>query len=54
MRQHVRAWVNEWDLIRLDPSYRPFTEAVPLTSNYTEDAALTDEPTSSSSSSSWP
>lgn len=27
MRQYVRAWINEWDLIRLDPSYRPRTHA---------------------------
>lgn len=23
MRQYVRAWINEWDLRRLDPSYQP-------------------------------
>ena len=23
MRQYVRAWINEWDLRRLDPSYSP-------------------------------
>ena len=23
MRQYVRAWINEWDLRRLDPQYRP-------------------------------
>jgi P-loop Domain of unknown function (DUF2791) len=23
MRQYVRAWINEWDLKRLDPSYSP-------------------------------
>lgn len=23
MRQYVRAWINEWDLRRLDPAYRP-------------------------------
>ncbi len=44
MRQHVRAWVNEWDLIRLDPTYQPSTEAASVSSNYTEDAALSDEP----------
>jgi bacteriophage exclusion system BrxC/D-like protein len=27
MRQYVRAWINEWDLIRLDSSYRPRTRA---------------------------
>jgi len=23
MRQYVRAWINEWDLKRLDPAYSP-------------------------------
>ena len=23
MRQYVRAWINEWDLLRLDPGYQP-------------------------------
>ncbi len=30
MRQYVRAWINEWDLRRLDPTYRPHIEASPL------------------------
>ena len=25
MRQYVRAWINEWDLVRLDPGYLPET-----------------------------
>lgn len=40
MRQYVRAWINAWDLVRLDPSYRPSTEAVELASSYAEDADL--------------
>ena len=28
MRQYVRAWINEWDLIRLDPEFTPATEVV--------------------------
>lgn len=44
MRQYVRAWINEWDLIWLDPAYRPSTEVVEIASDYTEDAAL-DDPT---------
>jgi hypothetical protein len=28
MRQYVRAWINEWDLVRLDPQFRPQTEVV--------------------------
>lgn len=30
MRQYVRAWINEWDLIWLDSSYRPRSQAVDL------------------------
>ncbi len=40
MRQYVRAWINEWDLVRLDPQFQPDTMAVELTSDYTEDIAL--------------
>jgi hypothetical protein len=32
MRQYVRAWINEWDLIRLDPSYLPRTRAERISS----------------------
>lgn len=27
MRQYVRAWINEWDLRRLDPTYQPHISA---------------------------
>jgi hypothetical protein len=40
MRQYVRAWINEWDLVRLDPEYRPQTEAVDVVSDYREDSAF--------------
>ncbi|HEU5469372.1 MAG TPA: BREX system ATP-binding domain-containing protein [Actinophytocola sp.] len=30
MRQYVRAWINEWDLICLDSSYRPSSRTVEL------------------------
>jgi hypothetical protein len=40
MRQYVRAWINEWDLVRLDPGYRPDTEVVDVASNYREDVDL--------------
>ncbi len=36
MRQYVRAWINEWDLVRLDPSYHPQTEVAPLAYSYDE------------------
>lgn len=40
MRQYVRAWINEWDLIRQDPAYRPETTTVTLASNYADDESL--------------
>ena len=40
MRQYVRAWINEWDLRRLDPSYRPESSVRVVHLDYSEDAAL--------------
>jgi hypothetical protein len=40
MRQYVRAWINEWDLVRLYPDYRPETEMVEVPSDYSEDPDL--------------
>jgi hypothetical protein len=40
MRQYVRAWINEWELVRLDPSYLPRTEVVPITFSYAEQPDL--------------
>jgi hypothetical protein len=44
MRQYVRAWINEWDLIRLDPEFTPATEvvdkAVAPALSYDEDVKL--------------
>jgi hypothetical protein len=40
MRQYIRAWINEWDLVRLDPSFRPQTEAVQIDTDYREDSDL--------------
>jgi len=45
MRQYVRAWINEWDLVRLDPTFHPQTEAVAITSDYREDSALEESAT---------
>jgi hypothetical protein len=44
MRQYVRSWINEWDLVRLDPAFRPQTEVVTIASDYREDSALEDSP----------
>ena len=40
MRQYVRAWINAWDLVRLDPSFVPSTEVVEVVGSYDEDAEL--------------
>ena len=40
MRQYVRAWINEWDLTRLDPTFRPQSVAVEIASDYREDSDL--------------
>lgn len=40
MRQYVRAWIGEWDLRRLDPSYVPDIDAAALTVDFSEDAEL--------------
>ena len=41
MRQYVRAWINAWDLVRLDPDYAPDTEVLELTgSSYEHDEVL--------------
>lgn len=40
MRQYVRAWINEWDLVRLDSDYRPETETIDVVLDYREDTAL--------------
>jgi hypothetical protein len=40
MRQYVRAWINEWDLVRLDPDYAPSTAVRELGSDYREDPDL--------------
>ena len=43
MRQYVRAWINEWDLVRLDPGYEPITDAVEIPGGYEEVSELNDE-----------
>ena len=48
MRQYVRAWINEWDLVRLDPDFRPDTVAADIVTDYTEDADLGDDPADAS------
>jgi hypothetical protein len=40
MRQYVRAWINEWDLLRLDPEFQPQTETIDVDTDYRENADL--------------
>lgn len=40
MREHVRSWIHEWDLRRLDPGYRPHIEIERVASDYSENPAL--------------
>ena len=40
MRQYVRAWINEWDLVRLDPAFHPQTQVAPVAFSYAEQPDL--------------
>jgi hypothetical protein len=40
MREHVRSWIYEWDLRRLDPSYSPNIEVERVQIDYSESAEL--------------
>jgi P-loop Domain of unknown function (DUF2791) len=40
MRQYIRAWINEWDLVRLDSDFTPQTMTVDVISDYREDTDL--------------
>jgi hypothetical protein len=44
MREYVRAWINEWDLRRLDPAYQPEISFEEFEIDYGEDAALETAP----------
>jgi hypothetical protein len=40
MREHVRSWIYEWDLRRLDPGYSPQIEVEHVEIDYSESAEL--------------
>lgn len=40
IRQHIKRWINEWDLRRLRPDYTPEIEVTELRHDYTEMAEL--------------
>jgi len=42
MRQHVRAWITEWDLRRLDPHYQVRVHVGDLCPDYAEDPEIGD------------
>lgn len=44
MRQYVRAWINEWDLSYLYPSYKPETMVTEVEIQYSEDRDLSQLP----------
>lgn len=48
MRQYVRAWINEWDLIYLDPTYKPDTMVTEVEIDYGDDHDNDDSSDSSS------
>jgi len=43
MRQYVRAWINEWDLRRLDPSYAPDIAVGAVSVDLSDDVAHSDD-----------
>jgi hypothetical protein len=45
MLQYVRAWINEGDLVRLDPGYGPIKDVVDTPGNYREVAERNDDTT---------
>ncbi|MCX6000546.1 MAG: DUF2791 family P-loop domain-containing protein [Chloroflexi bacterium] len=48
VRQHIKSWINEWDLQRLYPDYEPATEVTDLRPDYSEMPEL-EEPADSPS-----
>ena len=40
MRQYVRAWIKQWDLVCLDPAYTPSTQTVEVLSSYEQNEDL--------------
>ena len=42
IRQHIKRWINAWDLVRLYPDYLPDIEVSQLKERYSEDLDLED------------
>ena len=42
IRQHIKRWINAWDLVRLYPEYEPDIQVSQLTQSYSEDPDLED------------
>jgi hypothetical protein len=48
IRQHIKRWINTWDLVRLYPDYSPDIEMSELKERYSEDLDLEDSEDESS------
>jgi hypothetical protein len=42
IRQHIKRWINSWDMVRLYPEYEPDIQVSQLTQSYSEDLDLED------------
>jgi hypothetical protein len=45
IREHVKSWITQWDMMLLYPEYRPEVVVEEVTPNYSEDAELSREET---------
>ena len=43
IRQHIKRWINTWDLVRLYPDYRPDIEVSEMKERFSEDLDLEDD-----------
>jgi hypothetical protein len=53
IRQHIKRWINSWDLVRLYPEYQPDIQVSQLTQSYSEDLDLEDTDDESGDSEDW-
>jgi hypothetical protein len=53
IRQHIKRWINSWDLVRLYPEYQPDIQVSQLTQSYSEDLDLEDTDDESGDGEDW-
>lgn len=53
IRQHIKRWINSWDMVRLYPEYQPDIQVTQLTQSYSEDLDLEDEDDDSEDGDDW-